>query len=220
MARHVLRNALIPILTQVVMAIPFLFTGSLLLESFFGIPGLGSITVDAIHGERLRDAARDGLHRLAALHRGADPDRRELHAGRSARAARSSAVEPHVVSNLVAAALVAARRSRGVRGVRAAALWREAARELVAAPADRARGGRALRGDRAARLGRVGRRRRGRRRAASRARSIDRFFPADFQERSYSAPLARRSSSTAARRCAIPAGTSSAPTSSAATCCT
>ncbi len=49
MVRHVLRNALIPILTQVVVAIPFLFTGSLLLESFFGIPGLGSLTVDAIH---------------------------------------------------------------------------------------------------------------------------------------------------------------------------
>ena len=48
MARHVLRNALIPILTQVVMSIPFLFTGSLLLESFFGIPGLDGITVDAI----------------------------------------------------------------------------------------------------------------------------------------------------------------------------
>jgi len=49
MARHVLRNALIPIMTRVVMAIPFLFTGSILLESFFGIPGLGSITVDAIN---------------------------------------------------------------------------------------------------------------------------------------------------------------------------
>lgn len=48
MTRHVLRNALIPIMTQVVMAIPFLFTGSLLLESFFGIPGLGGITFDAI----------------------------------------------------------------------------------------------------------------------------------------------------------------------------
>jgi peptide/nickel transport system permease protein len=48
MMRHVLRNALIPILTRVVLAIPFLFTGSILLESFFGIPGLGSITVDAI----------------------------------------------------------------------------------------------------------------------------------------------------------------------------
>lgn len=49
MLRHVLRNGLIPILTQIVVQIPFLFTGSILLESFFGIPGLGSITVDAIH---------------------------------------------------------------------------------------------------------------------------------------------------------------------------
>ncbi len=50
MLHHVLRNAMIPILTNVVIAIPFLFTGSILLESFFGIPGLGSITVDAING--------------------------------------------------------------------------------------------------------------------------------------------------------------------------
>jgi peptide/nickel transport system permease protein len=50
MFRHVLRNALIPILTNVVVAIPFLFTGALLLESFFGIPGLGSLTVDSING--------------------------------------------------------------------------------------------------------------------------------------------------------------------------
>ena len=50
MVRHVLRNALIPILTTIVIAIPFLFTGALLLESFFGIPGLGSLTVEAIQG--------------------------------------------------------------------------------------------------------------------------------------------------------------------------
>ena len=50
MLRHVLRNALIPILTNVVVAIPPLFTGALLLESFFGIPGLGSLTVEAIQG--------------------------------------------------------------------------------------------------------------------------------------------------------------------------
>jgi peptide/nickel transport system permease protein len=50
MLAHVLRNALIPILTSIVVAIPFLFTGALLLESFFGIPGLGSLTVDAING--------------------------------------------------------------------------------------------------------------------------------------------------------------------------
>ena len=50
MMRHVLQNGMIPILTRVVLAIPFLFTGALLLEAFFGIPGLGSLTVDAIQG--------------------------------------------------------------------------------------------------------------------------------------------------------------------------
>ncbi len=50
MIAHVLRNALIPILTDVVIEIPFLFTGALLTEAFFGIPGLGSLTVDAIFG--------------------------------------------------------------------------------------------------------------------------------------------------------------------------
>ncbi len=48
---HVLRNALIPILTGVVVVIPALFLGSLILESFFGIPGLGSYTIDAIHAQ-------------------------------------------------------------------------------------------------------------------------------------------------------------------------
>ncbi len=47
--RHVLRNALIPILTGVVVILPLLFLGSLLTESFFGIPGLGSYTIDAIN---------------------------------------------------------------------------------------------------------------------------------------------------------------------------
>ena len=48
--RHVLRNAMIPILTGVVV-IPALFMGSLLSESFFGIPGLGSYTIDAINAQ-------------------------------------------------------------------------------------------------------------------------------------------------------------------------
>lgn len=47
--KHVFKNALIPVLTYIVIEIPFLITGSFLLESFFGIPGLGSITIDAIH---------------------------------------------------------------------------------------------------------------------------------------------------------------------------
>ena len=49
--RHVLKNAMIPILTGVVAVIPLLFMGSLLTESFFGIPGLGSYTIDAIQAQ-------------------------------------------------------------------------------------------------------------------------------------------------------------------------
>lgn len=49
MFSHVLRNALIPIVTYVSLSIPYLFTGSLLLESFFGIPGLGQVSINAIH---------------------------------------------------------------------------------------------------------------------------------------------------------------------------
>ncbi|MBI3902846.1 MAG: ABC transporter permease [Nitrosomonadales bacterium] len=49
--RHVLKNAMIPILTGVVVVIPLLFMGSLLTESFFGIPGLGSYTIDAINSQ-------------------------------------------------------------------------------------------------------------------------------------------------------------------------
>jgi peptide/nickel transport system permease protein len=49
--RHVLKNAMVPILTGVVVVIPLLFMGSLLTESFFGIPGLGSYTIDAIQAQ-------------------------------------------------------------------------------------------------------------------------------------------------------------------------
>jgi peptide/nickel transport system permease protein len=49
--RHVLRNALLPILTGTVATLPLLFMGSLIAESFFGIPGLGSYTIDAINAQ-------------------------------------------------------------------------------------------------------------------------------------------------------------------------
>lgn len=49
--RHVLKNAAVPVLTSAVLSLPFLLTGSLLLESFFGIPGLGTLTVDAINSQ-------------------------------------------------------------------------------------------------------------------------------------------------------------------------
>lgn len=46
--KHVLKNAMVPIVTGVVVIIPTLFLGSLIMESFFGVPGLGSYTIDAI----------------------------------------------------------------------------------------------------------------------------------------------------------------------------
>ncbi|WP_150427893.1 ABC transporter permease [Dechloromonas sp. CZR5] len=49
--RHVLKNGMTPILTQSVVAIPGLFMGSLIMESFFGIPGLGSYTIEAIQSQ-------------------------------------------------------------------------------------------------------------------------------------------------------------------------
>ncbi len=49
--RHVLKNAMIPILTGAVVVIPTLFMGSLITESFFGIPGLGSYVIDAIQAQ-------------------------------------------------------------------------------------------------------------------------------------------------------------------------
>ena len=51
LSRHVLRNALIPILTGAVSVIPLLFTGSLVMESFFGIPGLGNYVIEAINAQ-------------------------------------------------------------------------------------------------------------------------------------------------------------------------
>ena len=49
MFKHVLKNGLIPILTRIMFSIPFVvISGSLLLESYFGIPGIGLVTFNAI----------------------------------------------------------------------------------------------------------------------------------------------------------------------------
>lgn len=53
LSRHVLSNAMIPVLTHLVMELPMLFTGSLLLENFFGIPGLGNMSISAINASDL-----------------------------------------------------------------------------------------------------------------------------------------------------------------------
>ena len=49
--KHALKNAMIPILTNVVLAIPSLFVGGLVMEAFFAIPGLGSFTIEAIQAQ-------------------------------------------------------------------------------------------------------------------------------------------------------------------------
>lgn len=46
--KHILKNAMIPIITIVVMQMPFLITGSLLLENFFSIPGIGNMMIQAL----------------------------------------------------------------------------------------------------------------------------------------------------------------------------
>jgi peptide/nickel transport system permease protein len=51
--KHVLKNSMVPILTNFVIEIPLLILGSFLLESFFSIPGLGMITIDAVHNSDL-----------------------------------------------------------------------------------------------------------------------------------------------------------------------
>jgi peptide/nickel transport system permease protein len=45
---HVLKNCMLPILTNLILAIPFLIMGSLLVETYFGIPGLGDLTISSI----------------------------------------------------------------------------------------------------------------------------------------------------------------------------
>ena len=46
--RHVLRNALIPIITSAGNHLPYVFLGSLVFEGFFGLPGLGAYVIEAI----------------------------------------------------------------------------------------------------------------------------------------------------------------------------
>jgi len=52
--KHVLKNAMIPILTGVVMVLPALFVGGIIIEAFFGIPGLGGFTLEGIQNQDFR----------------------------------------------------------------------------------------------------------------------------------------------------------------------
>jgi len=53
LSKHVLKVSMIPILTHLVLEIPMLILGSFLIENFFSIPGLGSMTIDAVHNSDL-----------------------------------------------------------------------------------------------------------------------------------------------------------------------
>lgn len=68
---HVLRNGLLSVITNVSMSLPFLFMGSLLLESYFGIPGLGGISINAIHSSDM-DVVRAVVLIGAVLYMGAN----------------------------------------------------------------------------------------------------------------------------------------------------
>jgi peptide/nickel transport system permease protein len=48
LVRHVARNALLPIITSAGSYLPYVFLGSLVFESFFGLPGLGAYVIEAI----------------------------------------------------------------------------------------------------------------------------------------------------------------------------
>jgi peptide/nickel transport system permease protein len=94
--RHVLRNALIPILTGVVVVLPLLFIGSLLTESFFGIPGWAATRSMRSIGRTSRSSG-DGLSRCRAVHHRAVADRYLVHHRRSAGPVELMSVQPVVL---------------------------------------------------------------------------------------------------------------------------
>ncbi|MCL2330129.1 MAG: ABC transporter permease [Phycisphaerae bacterium] len=65
MFKHILKNCMLPILTNLILAIPFLIMGSLLLESFFGINGLGDLLLSSINSRD--EPIVSGLTFLTAL---------------------------------------------------------------------------------------------------------------------------------------------------------
>ncbi len=63
--KHVLRNCMLPILTSLILTIPFLFMGGLLVESYFGIPGLGDLMLTSIQDRN--EPVMSGMVFLTAL---------------------------------------------------------------------------------------------------------------------------------------------------------
>ena len=77
--KHVLRNAMIPVITNVFTIFPILFLGSVVFESFFGIPGLGSYTIEAIGQQDFAVVQGDGVPRRDPLRSGLRAGRRGVH---------------------------------------------------------------------------------------------------------------------------------------------
>ncbi len=48
---HMLKNAMIPIITRIMISLPFVITGSILIEVYFGIPGMGRTLINAINAK-------------------------------------------------------------------------------------------------------------------------------------------------------------------------
>ena len=92
--RHVLRNALIPIITSAGSYLPYVFLGSLVFESFFGIPGLGAFVIEAISGQDFAIVRSMVFLGARALHREQPADRPRLHLGRPARATGLTMLHP------------------------------------------------------------------------------------------------------------------------------
>ena len=98
LTRHVLRNALIPIVTSAGGYLPYVFLGSLVFESFFGLPGLGAYVIDAIASQDFAIVRTMVFLGSAALRRELCPDRRGLHLDRSAGAAGMTAPDDRAAS--------------------------------------------------------------------------------------------------------------------------
>ena len=145
--RHVLKNALIPIITSAGSYLPYVFLGSLVFESFFGIPGLGAFVIEAIAGQDFA-IVRSMVFLGAVLYIASYiADRPRLHLGRPAGPARlSDATMPQV-------RLPVDRRRRSGRCSLLLVwyVWRVRAQRQPARHLGQgaARSGRALRGDRA-----------------------------------------------------------------------
>jgi len=51
MFTHMLKNAMVSIVTRIMITLPFLVTGSILLEMYFNIPGMGKVLISAINAK-------------------------------------------------------------------------------------------------------------------------------------------------------------------------